>query len=63
MCNNINKTLDYYYCSVDKKGVRLDQNEKSELNFGTYEFVAYKEFWSKNRPPAKNFFYFLVDIS
>ena len=63
MCNNINKTLDYYYCAVDKKGVRLDQNEKSELNFGTYEFVAYKEFWSKNRPPATNFFYFLVDIS
>ena len=63
MCNNINKTLSYYYCAVDQEGVRLDQKTKSELNFGTYEFAAYKEVWSKNRPPAQNSFYFLVDIS
>ena len=62
-CNNINKTLDYYYCAVDQDGVRLDQNTKSELNFGTYDFVSYKESWSKDRPPVTNSFYFLIDIS
>ena len=64
LCNNINKTLDYYYCAVDQDGVRLDQNTKSELNFGTYEFASYKEFWSKDRPILNNYsYYFLVDIS
>ncbi len=62
-CNNINKTLDYYYCAVDQDGVRLDQNTKAELNFGTYEFVSYKDSWNKERPPAINAYYFLVDIS
>lgn len=64
LCNNINKTLDYYYCAVDQNGVRLDQNTKSELNFGTYEFASYKEFWSKDRPIINNYsYYFLFDIS
>ena len=63
LCKNINKTLDYYYCAVDKEGVRLDQNTKPELNFGTYDFLAYKEFWNKDRPPAESSYYFLIDIS
>ena len=63
ICKNINKTLDYYSCEVGREGIRLDQNTKPELNFGTYDFIAYKEFWSKERPPAKNIYYFLVDIS
>ena len=64
LCGNINKTLDYYYCAVDQDGVRLDQNTKSELNYGTYEFASYKEFWSKDRPTINNYsYYFLFDIS
>ena len=63
ICKNINQTLDYYYSSVDENGVRLDQNTKPELNFGTYDFIAYKEFWNKDRPPIKAAYYFLVDIS
>ena len=64
LCGNINKTVDYYYCAVDQDGVRLDQNTKSELNYGTYEFASYKEFWSKDRPIINHYsYYFLVDIS
>ena len=63
LCKNINKTLDYYYCDVDQDGVRLDQNTKPELNFGTYDFIAYKECWSKDRPQILNSYYFLFDIS
>ena len=63
MCKNINKTLDYYYCAVDSNGVRLDQNTKPELNFGTYDFIEYKNFWHKDRPPIKISYYFLIDIS
>ena len=63
ICKNINQTLDYYYSSVDENGVRLDQNTKPELNFGTYDFIAHKEFWNKDRPPIKAAYYFLVDIS
>ena len=63
MCKNINKTLDYYYCAVDQDGVRLDQNTKPELNFGTYEFIEYKDNWMKGRPTIKPLYYFLIDIS
>lgn len=62
-CKNINKVLDYYYSPVDKDGVRLDQNTKAELNFGTYEFIDYKTFWNKERPPIKISYFFLFDIS
>jgi protein transport protein SEC24 len=63
ICKNINKTLDYYYCAVDSNGVRLDQNTKPELNFGTYDFIEYKNFWHKDLPPIKISYYFLIDIS
>ena len=63
LCKSINKTLDYYYCAVDQDGVRLDQNTKSELNFGVYEFIEYKDNWSKDRPFIKPLYYFLIDIS
>ena len=56
ICKNINKVLDYY--NSFEEG-----NIKNELNSGTYEFMAYKSYWNKERPPIFACYYFLIDIS
>ena len=59
ICKNINKVLDYYNCLDDEN----NENKKNELNTGTYEFMAYKSYWNKDRPPIIASYYFLIDIS
>ena len=57
ICKNINKTMEYYYNSVE------EQKLKPELNMGTYDFINYKDSWNKERPPIFTCYYFLIDIS
>ena len=56
LCGNINNTEDYYYCDVDKNGVRLDINEKKVLCYGSYEFVASTKFYQKIKFLVKHHF-------
>ena len=63
ICKKINKTEDYYYEKVDNNGIRLDQNNKIELNNGSYEFILNKSYWKENRKPNTPNYYFLIDLS
>ena len=63
LCGNINNKEDYYYCDVDKNGVRLDINEKKELCCGLYEFVASTKFYQKDKVYCEVSFYFIFETS
>ena len=63
LCGQINNTDEYYYCDVDKNGERLDINEKEELCFGSYEFVANKSYWKKGKNPTEAMFFFIFETS
>ena len=62
-CDHINNTEDYYYSDVDRNGVRLDINTKTELCYGTYEFVANRTYWKKGKTPTEAFFIFVFETS
>ena len=63
LCGQINNTEEYYYCDVDKKGERLDINQKEELSCGSYEFVANKSYWKKGKNPTEAMFFFIFETS
>ena len=64
ICKKVNKISEYYFSPLDKNGLRLDQKTKPELNFGTYEFINYKNFFNKdNNKIITPCYYFLIDIS
>lgn len=54
LCNNINKTVEY---------IKKEKSDIDELNFGTYEFISYKNCWNKKKPNFIPCFYLLIDIS
>jgi len=62
-CNEENDTEDYYFCDLDKNGVRLDSDTKPELCCGSYEFIANKSFYKKNKNPTRAFFIFIFETS
>ena len=62
-CGEKNDTEDYYFSDLDKNGERLDANSKPELCCGSYEFVANKSYYKKNKNPTRAFFMFLFDTS
>ena len=62
LCKNINKIEDYYY-ETDNNGTRLDIENKTELNNGSYEFILNKTYWKNNKLPNTPNYYFLIDIS
>ena len=63
ICKKINKTENYYNEEIDNNGVRFDQDEKIELNNGSYEFILNKSYWKENRMPNTPNYYFLIDLS
>ena len=63
LCGQINNTEEYYYCDVDKNGIRTDINTKTELSCGSYEFVANSSYWKKGKTPTQAFFIFLLETS
>ena len=63
LCGQINTTDDYYYCDVDKNGVRLDINEKEELCNGSYEFVTNKSYWKKGKNPTEAMYFLIFETS
>ena len=62
-CGEKNDTEDYYFSDLDKNGERLDVDTKPELCCGSYEFVANKSYYKKNKCPTRAFFMFLFDTS
>ena len=62
-CGEKNDTEDYYFSDLDKNGERLDADTKPELCCGSYEFVANKSYYKKNKNPTRAFFMFLFDTS
>ena len=62
-CGEKNDTEDYYFSDLDKNGERLDAETKPELCCGSYEFVANKSYYKKNKSPTRAFFMFLFDTS
>ena len=64
MCKYINKTLDYYYYSMDDDyNNKIEKNKKPELNYGTYEFITHKNYWKNGKKTNFASYYFLIDIS
>lgn len=63
ICKAINSTENDYYCALDGSGQRLDKFEKPELCNGTYEYIASKSYWKKDRNPIQACYIFLIDVS
>jgi len=53
---------DYYYSPIDKTTEkRSDFEDRPELNYGTYDFVAGEDYMS--RPPTPPVYFFIIDVS
>ena len=63
ICGQISQTENYFYNSVDKNGIRIDINEKPELCNTSYEFVANKNIYKKEKVPTEATFYFIFETS
>lgn len=61
ICGMVNEVPNEYFCQVDHTGRRTDANSRPELIFGTVDYVATKEYWT--RTPTKPNLLFAVDCS
>jgi hypothetical protein len=42
ICKHMNNTENYYYNKLNTRNQRVDLNEQSYLNSGSYDFIANK---------------------
>lgn len=42
ICKNVNVTENYYFNKLNSQNQRIDINEQSYLNSGSYDFIANK---------------------
>lgn len=63
LCKTFNSTDSEYYSPIDDGGKRRDQNERAELCNGTYEIIANKGYWKKDREPIIATYIFVIDVS
>lgn len=61
LCNELNVTPPWYFCSLDGMGTRLDKPTREELNRGTVDFVVGQDYCQ--RPPQEPIFVFALDVS
>ncbi|KAJ2162373.1 COPII coat Sec23p-Sfb3p heterodimer component [Coemansia sp. RSA 552] len=61
ICRHENEVPDDYFCNLDMAGLRLDRDMRPELRNGTVEFVATKDFVSREPVPAT--FVFAIDVT
>ncbi|KAJ1961557.1 COPII coat Sec23p-Sfb3p heterodimer component [Dipsacomyces acuminosporus] len=61
MCRHENDVPDDYFCNLDMAGRRLDWESRPELRNGSVEFVATKEFVTREPAPAS--FVFAIDVT
>lgn len=53
---------EHYACGLDHRGERLDKDDRPELKYGTYEFVAQPKI-SNKRQPVQPSYVFMLDCS
>ena len=63
LCKTFNNTDSEYYSPIDDSGQRRDRNERPELCNGTYEIIANKGYWKKDRDPIIATYIFVIDVS
>jgi protein transport protein SEC24 len=63
ICKFINVTKDYYYEKLNNYGTRVDALEKTELAYGSYEFIANKTYIKMDKPLAQPTYIFVIDVS
>lgn len=61
MCTFPNDVDPAYFAPTDPSGARVDRMHRPELSFGTVEFTAPKEYWTKEPVPQR--WLFLIDVS
>jgi protein transport protein SEC24 len=63
ICKFINHTKDYYYAKLTQYNTRVDAGEKTELAYGSYEFIANKTYIKQEKPLAQPTYIFVIDVS
>ncbi|KAJ2345920.1 COPII coat Sec23p-Sfb3p heterodimer component [Coemansia sp. RSA 2618] len=61
ICRHENDVPDDYFCNLDMVGRRLDREARPELFNGSVEFVATKDFITRESQPAS--FVFAIDVT
>ncbi|KAB8345862.1 hypothetical protein FH972_022917 [Carpinus fangiana] len=61
MCTFPNDVAPEYYAPTDPSGARVDRMQRPELSYGTVEFTAPKEYWTREPVPLRTLF--LIDVS
>lgn len=61
MCTFPNDTAPEYFAPTDPAGVRVDRLQRPELMYGTVEYTAPSEYWTKTPVPLR--WLFLIDVS
>ncbi|CAD5209165.1 unnamed protein product [Bursaphelenchus xylophilus] len=62
-CHATTPVEDAYFAHLDHTGKRTDVQQRPELMYGSYEFVATKAYCSNNLLPLEPAFVFLLDVS
>ncbi|CAD5206408.1 unnamed protein product [Bursaphelenchus okinawaensis] len=62
-CHATTPVEDAYFAHLDHTGKRTDVQQRPELMYGSYEFVATKAYCSNNLLPQEPAFVFLLDVS
>lgn len=63
LCKTINNTDDFYYSEIDQFGKRADLYSRADLINGSYEFLANKTYWKKEKIPTEALFIFMIETS
>lgn len=61
MCTFPNDVTPEYFAPTDPSGVRVDRQQRPELSLGTVDFIAPKEYWTREPVPLRTLF--LIDVS
>ncbi|KAI5863790.1 beta-sandwich domain of Sec23/24 [Durotheca rogersii] len=61
LCTYPNDTPSEYFCTTTPQGVRVDRDQRPELNKGTVEFLVPKEYWTKE--PTGLHWLFVIDVT
>lgn len=60
-CREANQVEGHYYSALDETGFRQDINERPELNSGSVDLIASREYMT--RPPMPPTYMFVFDVS
>eukprot|EP00002_Diphylleia_rotans_P001694 TRINITY_DN10952_c0_g1_i3.p1 TRINITY_DN10952_c0_g1~~TRINITY_DN10952_c0_g1_i3.p1 ORF type:complete len:1060 (+),score=145.96 TRINITY_DN10952_c0_g1_i3:58-3237(+) len=61
ICYLVNDVPSDYYASLDSLGRRIDADQRVELKYGSFEYVATSDYYTRDPEPST--FLFLIDTS